>query len=114
MATRIHPSNTVHEATDYLDALRRHEAAVAYEKQHLDEFDREDRPGADTSSYDEALLAAMTARSIWIEESNRLDEAVRALTADAKSRAAARMRDAGLDGVYPDALVSGDYGLLAI
>lgn len=111
---RPHPSNIVHEATDYLDALTRHEAALRYEQPHLDAYDREHGTTTDRSSYEEAMSQARTSRVIWMTEWHDLQVAIDRLTAEAKQRAAAEMRSAGLDDVYADACESDDFGQLAI
>ena len=108
-----HPSNTIHEAADFLDALARFEAALLVERGALDGFDA-DRGNPTGTSYDDGRRQSTTARAIWREEMAALDAEVAALTRAAKERAARRMRVAGLDDCFAIAAESDDFGALAI
>lgn len=111
---RQHPSDTVHEAQNYFDALNRHEDALRYEKTYLDDYDREHGDRTPTTTFDDAMRQTDAARAMWRTENDELQQAIDRLTKEAKQRAAAEMRNAGLDDVYADACESDDYGLLAI
>lgn len=111
---REHPSNTIHEATNYFDALTRREAALRYEQPYLDEYDREHGTETDRSTYTEAMAHAKQARAIWSREYTDLHAAISRLNLEAKQRAAAAMRAAGIPDDYAAALEDDDFGRLAI
>ncbi len=88
--TRIHPSDQIHEATDFVDATHRYEVAIAHEVGIV---------GDDDGFWERERRNAEEARRIYGEAANDAD-AVR------------RLRAAGLD-TFADALASDDWSILA-
>ncbi len=88
--TRIHPSDQIHEATDFGDAIQRYEAAIAYEVGIV---------GDDDGFWERERRNAEETRRIYGEAADGAD-AVR------------RLRAADLD-TFADALASDDWSILA-
>lgn len=100
---------TISEAGDYLDALRRLDAAIDFEQAMF----REDGDDEAAASWDTHHAHTRQARAIYRQHLDDAERQARAIIEHAKRQAAAAMRAAGLPGEMATACETDDYGVMA-